>query len=269
MALPDDKSEEAEALISKVESHLNDADDAHLMLQQQVVKLQTRVSELDGLLAKAKKENHANQISHTKDNILVRTTKDAKSVCDYITQMVNKGGAKTNGTVFTAHPISSSSGDPVKSPKKFPLSQLAPRGASTSVLYKVHMGPVYKDALFKGLASGPIQTRANANLDFSISHDTPLFLRKTRVILEQCAYSIRKSLKEKLDIRTKVVLKDQNLRLCYNTKESRNWVHAISSDAGSEIHQEVMATMYQPTKEGDARGDKTVAEVIASLTPST
>ena len=136
-------------------------------------------------------------------------------------------------------------------------------------MVQVYMGPFYKDLLFKGLAAKESRETRQSNSvksDFSISHDTPLFLRKNRIVLEQCAYSLRKSLKERYDIRTKVVLKDQNLRLYYNCKDDRNWVSAVSSTVTGELHQSVQDTMYLAAKEGDPLGAKKVPEVIADLT---
>ena len=272
LAIPAEKQGVADKLRAEVEASLKEASDAYLLLQEQVTKLQNKVSEFDGQLNKANKDSRNSQISLTKDNVLVRTTKDSKSVSEYIQQMVGRamGGSnnKPPAAAFSARLISSS-GDPVKTPgKRGPLSQLtAPRGAPPTLLYKVHLGPYYKDLLFKGLASPREirETRGSTNSDFSISHDTPLFLRKTRVTLEQCAYSLRKSHKEGLDIRTKVVLKDQNLRLFYNTKDSRAWVPANSTSAEGEIHDSVRNTLYHATKEGDPNGSKTVSQIIESL----
>ena len=272
LAIPADQHESADELITKVEANLKEASGAYLLLQQQVTKLQAKVSELDGQLNKANKDSRNLQISQTKDSVLVRTTKDSKSVSEYLQQMVGRAMGGTNNkppaAAFPARLISSS-GDPVKSPgKRGPLSQLtAPRGAPPTLLYKVHLGPYYKDLLFKGLASPreTRETRGSTNSDFSISHDTPLFLRKTRVTLEQCAYSLRKTHKEGLDIRTKVVLKDQNLRLFYNTKDSRVWVPANSTSAVGETHDVVRNTMYLTTKDSDPHGSKTVSEVMDSL----
>ena len=293
MAIPDKFSDKADDLISQAFVNLDKASSAFKLQQQRVdellektsnddskkqfEELQTKVNRFDGQLNRTKRENHNSQISSTKDNILVRTTKDAKAVNDHIVQLVKRGsnGGNLKCPDFVIHLISTSS-DPTKSPNKRNVlkEKMGGRvaGAPPSQLYKVFLGPHYKDLLFKGLArkQDSMQTRNNSDKaeksEFSISHDTPLFLRKNRVTLEQCAYSLRKSLKEKCDIRTKVVLKDQNLRLYYNTKEDRTWVAVMSSSASGEIHQAVQDTMYLAAKEGDPQGTKKVPEVISNLT---
>ena len=261
---PPDMKDAVNALMLKITDSLCAASDANVRQASLISDLQSRVVSLENQLKSAKKESYNSQIVSTKDNILVRTTKDAKAVCEFVAQTVAKAGSsKPPASAFTANLISTSS-DQAKPPfAKGPLSQIPAPKSPPTCLYKVYMGPLYKDLIFKGLAS--VTTRSAANSDFSVSHDTPVFLRKNRVILEQCAFSIRKGLKEKLGIRTKVCLKDQNLKLYYNTKDSRTWVLADSKSATGDVHQQVQSTTYLAVKESDQAGTKSVLDVIAAL----
>ena len=294
LAIPADSVDKAQGLFDRALGSIDEASEAFNQQQQQIKmllekspsevsqaqlkeigELKTTVDQFSNRLNKTKRDGHNSQIACTKDNILVRTTRDAKAVNEHIKTLVMRG---SSGSVkppdFAIHLISSSAdATRTTNPNKFQrvIGRDGGRAAPTSLLFKVYMGPYYKDLLFKGLASKEPsrETRANSNSeksDFNISHDTPLFLRKNRIVLEQCAYSLRKSLKERYDIRTKVVLKDQNLRLFYNCKEDRNWVSAVSSTATGELHQSVQDTMYLAAKEGDHYGAFTVPDVISKLT---
>ena len=286
-----EKAEKANTLLGLAERYLKETSEAFQLQQQQIAELtgkaltednhtqhklvddlRKKVSAVDNQLNKAKKDSYSNQISGTKDNILVRTTKDSKAVGEYIVQTIRRYDKNVKPPDFSVHLISSSK-ESAKTPNKSAtrafkdkISEKSSGTAPTSLLYKVYMGPFFKDLLFKGLATGrDTRLARNDKSDFSISHDTPLFLRKNKKTLEQCAYSLRKSLKEKYDIRTKVVLKDLNLKLFYNTKDSRSWVPVISSQATGEVHQMVQGTLYVPPKESDAPDTRKVPEVIASL----
>ena len=286
-----ENAEKANTLLGLAERHLKETSDAFQLQQQQIAELtgkalaedshnqhklvedlRKKVTAVDNQLSKAKKDSYSSQISGTKDNILVRSTKDSKAVSEYIGLTIRRYDKNVKLPDFSVHLISSSrdaAKTPNKSATRFVKDKISDKSSGTvpsSLLYKVYMGPYYKDLLFKGLATGrDTRLAKNEKSDFSISHDTPLFLRKNKNTLEQCAYSLRKSLKERYDIRTKVVLKDHNLKLFYNTKDSRTWVPVISSSATGDVHQMVQDTLYVSTNEGDAPGTRKVPEVIASL----
>ena len=104
-----EKAEEANSLLVLAESHLKESSDAFQLLQQQVAELtgkslsedshdqnklvddlKKKVSAVDNQLNKAKKDTYSSQIAGTKDNILVRTTKDSKAVGEYIVQTIRR-----------------------------------------------------------------------------------------------------------------------------------------------------------------------------------
>ena len=285
-----EKAEEANSLLVLAESHLKESSDAFQLLQQQVAELtgkslsedshdqnklvddlKKKVSAVDNQLNKAKKDTYSSQIAGTKDNILVRTTKDSKAVGEYIVQTIRRHDKNVKLPDFSVHLISSNQESPrtPKSATRYVRDKISerPSGTPSSFLYKVYMGPFFKDLLFKGLATGrDTRLAKNDKSDFSISHDTPLFLRRNKKTLEQCAYSLRKGLKERFDIRTKVVLKDHNLKLFYNTKESRSWVSVTSNSASGEAHKLVQETLFVSSNENGTPGTRTVSGVIASLT---
>ena len=131
-----ENAEKAKTLLGLAERHLKETSDAFQVQQQQIAELtgkalaedshnqhklvedlRKKVTAVDNQLNKAKKDSYSSQISGTKDNILVRTTKDSKAVSEYIGQTIRRYDKNVKLPDFSVHLISSSR-ETAKTPNK-------------------------------------------------------------------------------------------------------------------------------------------------------
>ena len=213
-------------------------------------ELEEKVDSLEQEVSSLKRYVFSTQVEMVRGNVIIRTSKTAKDVSDYVCSTVAKSGATKPSTAsFFIQQISAEtpSKDKDKSPKKQVLTNM----------YKVHLGGKIKNDFFKGLAT-VATTRSSSAQDYQVSHDVPKYLYKQRGLLEKAAFSLRKEHKDK-DIRTKVTLKGFNLVLFIRTKDITDWVN-IENEKVSHLRSAQLEA-----KEGDSTPQGDVDSLIKSL----
>lgn len=213
------------------------------------------ISSLKVELKNCKRYALSSQIDMIKGNVMIRTSKTAKDVAEYICNVVGKSGApKPASSAFLVQQINTDNLTKTKSPKRASKND---KSTAQINLFKAFLGSKMKHDFFKGLAASTA-TRSSSKDDFQVSHDIPAFLSKQKSNLERAAFSLRKEHTDK-ELKTKVSLKGLNLALFVKHKGSPDWI-SIDSDKVSHLR----ATPVE-RKEGESSPPKEVSDILKSL----
>ena len=244
-----------DAVVSNLMAIATTKDQQYQAEAEKCKNLGLEISSLKMELKNCKRYALSSQIEMTKGNVMIRTSKAAKDVAEYICNVVAKSGApKPASSAFLVQQINTDNNTKTKSPKKATRND---KTTGSSNLFKAFLGSKLKNDFFKGLAA-TTATRSSSKEDFQVSHDIPAFLSKQKSNLERAAFSLRKEHRDK-EIKTKISLKGLNLALFVKLRGSPDWM-SIDNDKVSHLR----GSPVEP-KEGETSPPKVVSDILKAL----